>query len=345
MGDDRIPDPPDGYFAKGLGHAYASGLEREARQPGSQKIDTPRPTDVGVVLCRRQGPTQGRLPLGPPGSGRGFKDAPAPTREGFQAARAREDAKLRTLTGDELRAEDLRKLEAVVELADLGPAEDMDAGLTETECEAFPDMLARLERGRFPLSDRQRAWLDKVIARLRIDVPEEPEIGGELVPKHRQPKTRDDVSPAHAKAKAFLERDELDKRAAAKPRKHSGTKCADCGLPQFETPGGLSCDEGHGGAPSLPLEPSDCLSSPQSGEKQGTTGPGYLNREQYAASGEECRRAEDCQLMRGHGGSCDPRPEVERWKALHAALDAGKEGNALEKAMEPPTPARRRRRL
>ena len=48
----------------------------------------------------------------------------------------------------------------------------------------------------------------------------------------------------------------------------------------------------------------------------------YDNREDYAKKHVECRRSETCQLIRGHGGSCDARREEQRWADLLADLDA-----------------------
>lgn len=63
----------------------------------------------------------------------------------------------------------------------------------------------------------------------------------------------EDLANYHSKYEpGKKEPDEIDKRSWGSP--WVGTHCgADgCGLPQYQTPGGVSCDRGHGGAPSIP---------------------------------------------------------------------------------------------
>ncbi len=192
-----LSDPPEGYVGKGLGAAWLGG-------------DT-----CNNYTRHLQEPTS--LPLGPPGRGQGTKARPEPTREGFEASKARRDP----VSGPEAREHDLLKLRAVCD-------PEFESKLYESEGDAFPDMLDRMEKGSHALSEKQRAWLDKALVRLGIDVPapEQVELPGEFVPRGRK------TDPRNIKPDA-------------------PTLCADCGRPQFDTPSGISCAGGHGGATSV----------------------------------------------------------------------------------------------
>lgn len=50
----------------------------------------------------------------------------------------------------------------------------------------------------------------------------------------------------------------LDKHKAGSIAQ-TGTNCAECGAPQFETPSGVTCKNGHGGSPSLDQDDEDLL--------------------------------------------------------------------------------------
>jgi hypothetical protein len=67
---------------------------------------------------------------------------------------------------------------------------------------------------------------------------------GEFVPERALRSALDRI-PAPAEAPA------TGARAIAPPYPPAGTLCSVCRTPQFNTPGGLSCNNGHGGAPSL----------------------------------------------------------------------------------------------
>ena len=40
-------------------------------------------------------------------------------------------------------------------------------------------------------------------------------------------------------------------------RNYTGDKCSICYMPQFDTPSGVTCQNNHGGAPSIPNDPDD----------------------------------------------------------------------------------------
>lgn len=123
------------------------------------------------IACSR-GTIQTQLPLGPPGSGRGVKNAPAPTPEGFAKARATEASRARPSTDEEVHALDVEKLRALCDHIDNRDGE----GLYDGELESFPDMLKRTERSSFALTDKQRTWVDKALDRCGIEVDHVPDL-------------------------------------------------------------------------------------------------------------------------------------------------------------------------
>lgn len=108
------------------------------------------------------------LPLAPPGRGGGSKPAPELSEGRFRASVESEKVRSRPRSDAELRELDIAKLEALDESTE---------GLNDWEAEAFPNMLDRLEKGRYPLTERQRAKVDEALDRLGL-VVELPDVSG-----------------------------------------------------------------------------------------------------------------------------------------------------------------------